>query len=154
MLSFRLLASLTLACFSAAKPLSISFPSVGGTSAGDLYLPQGNGPWPAVVTGPGFAGVKEMLIPDYANALAAAGIATLAFDYIGFGGSTGGKTRQDIQPQEQIQTYKDALGVLERDARFDKKRLGAWGTSLGGAHTLVVSANDPRVKVGVASKWN
>jgi dienelactone hydrolase len=132
------------------KPLKISFPSAGGISVGDLYLPRGDGPFSAVVTGPGFAGVKEMLIPDYANALAAAGVATLAFDYIGFGGSTGGKVRQDIQPQEQIQTYKDALSVLEKDARFDPKRLGAWGTSLGGAHTLVVSANDPRVKVGVA----
>jgi hypothetical protein len=90
-----------------------------------------------------------MLIPDYATALASAGIATLAFDYIGWGASTG-KVRQDIKPQGQIQTYKDALSILEKDSRFDSKRLGAWGTSLGGAHTLVVSANDPRVKASVA----
>jgi dienelactone hydrolase len=132
-----------------AKPLNISFPSLGETVVGDLYLPIGNGPFPAVVTGPGFAGVKEMLIPDYANALASAGIATLAIDYIGFGASSG-KVRQDIKTQDQITSYKDALGVLEKDNRFDPKRLGAWGTSLGGAHTLVVSANDPRVKAAVA----
>jgi dienelactone hydrolase len=132
-----------------AQPLSISFLSLGETAVGDLYLPKGSGPFPAVVTGPGFAGVKEMLIPDYATALANAGIATLAFDYIGFGASSG-KVRQDIQPKDQIQSFKDALGVLEKDGRFDPKKLGAWGTSLGGAHTLVVCANDPRVKVGVA----
>jgi dienelactone hydrolase len=117
-----------------SKPLSVSFTSLNEKAAGDLYLPKGNGPFPAVVTGPGFAGVKEMLIPDYANALADAGIATLAFDYIGFGAS-GGKVRQDIKPKDQIQTYVDALGFLEKDPRFDAKRLGAWGTSLGGAHT-------------------
>ncbi|KAF2433945.1 alpha/beta-hydrolase [Tothia fuscella] len=132
-----------------AQPQNISFASVGETVVGDLYLPKGNGPFPAVVTGPGFAGVKEMLIPDYANALASAGIATLAFDYIGFGASSG-KIRQDIQIKDQITSYRDALGVLEKDNRFDSKRLGAWGTSLGGAHTLVVSANDPRVKAAVA----
>jgi dienelactone hydrolase len=132
-----------------SKPLSVSFTSLNEKASGDLYLPKGNGPFPAVVTGPGFAGVKEMLIPDYANALADAGIATLAFDYIGFGAS-GGKVRQDIKPKDQIQTYVDALGFLEKDPRFDAKRLGAWGTSLGGAHTLVVAANDPRVKRAVA----
>jgi dienelactone hydrolase len=132
-----------------AQPLNISFPSLGETAVGDLYLPKGNGPFPAVVTAPGFAGVKEMLIPDYAIALANAGIATLAFDYIGFGASSG-KVRQDIKPADQVQSFKDAIGVLEKDKRFDPKNLGAWGTSLGGAHTLVVAANDPRVKVGVA----
>jgi dienelactone hydrolase len=132
-----------------AQPLNLSFSSLGETAVGDLYLPKGNGPFPAVVTAPGFAGVKEMLIPDYAIALANAGIATFAFDYIGFGASSG-KTRQDIKPNDQIQSFKDALDVLEKDSRFDPKKLGAWGTSLGGAHTLVVSANDARVKVGVA----
>jgi alpha-beta hydrolase superfamily lysophospholipase len=130
-------------------PVPFNFPSLGETSAGDLYLPSGSGPFPITVTGPGFAGVKEMLIPDYAIALAKAGYATLAFDYIGFGSSTG-KIRQDIKPLDQVQTYKDAMDAIVKDKRFDANRIGAWGTSLGGAHTLVVSANDPRVKVGVA----
>jgi hypothetical protein len=90
-----------------------------------------------------------MIIPDYAVALAKAGVATLAFDYIGFGASSG-KVRQDIRPDDQIQSYRDALNFLEKDKRIDPKRLGAWGTSLGGAHTLVVAATDPRVKRAVA----
>lgn len=97
----------------ATAPIDVQFPSLGETAAGSLYLPDGNGPFPAVITGPGFAGVKEMLIPDYAVALAKAGIATLAFDYIGFGSSTG-KVRQDIRPNDQIQTYRDALDFLEK----------------------------------------
>ncbi|QDS68313.1 hypothetical protein FKW77_010679 [Venturia effusa] len=134
---------------STLAPIKFDFPSLGETSAGDLYLPSGPGPFAITVTGPGFAGVKEMLIPDYANALAKAGYATLAFDYIGFGSSTG-KVRQDIKPQDQIQTYRDSIDAVANDSRFDENRIGAWGTSLGGAHTLVVSANDPRVKAGVA----
>ena len=133
----------------AASPIDVKFPSLGETAAGSLYLPAGSGPFPGVITGPGFAGVKEMLIPDYAAALADAGIATLAFDYIGFGASTG-KVRQDIKPDDQVQTYRDALNFLEKDARIDPTRLGAWGTALGGAHTLVLAATDPRVRRGVA----
>jgi uncharacterized protein len=90
-----------------------------------------------------------MLIPDYASALADAGVATLAFGYVGFGASTG-KVRQDIRPDDQVQTYRDALNFLEKDKRVDPHRLGAWGTSLGGAHTLVVSATDSRIKRAVA----
>src|ERR1700744_1092504 len=132
-----------------SPPIDVKFPSLREIAAGSLYLPAAAGPFPDVITWPGFAGVKEMLIPDYAAALADAGIATLAFDYIGFGASTG-KVRQDIKPDDQVQTYRDALNFLEKDARIDPKRLGAWGTSLGGAHTLVLAATDPRVKRGVA----
>lgn len=144
-------AAIQLSCVfaSAPAPVKFDFPSLGETSAGDLYLPSGSGPFPITVTGPGFAGVKEMLIPDYANALAKAGFATLAFDYIGFGSSTG-KVRQDIKPSDQIQTYRDSIDAIVKDSRFDKNRIGAWGTSLGGAHTLVVSSTDKRVKAGVA----
>ena len=49
--------------------------------AAHLYLPVATcQPCPAVVMAPGFGGVKEMLIPHYANALAAAGIAAIAVD--------------------------------------------------------------------------
>jgi dienelactone hydrolase len=133
----------------ASPPIDVKFSSLEETAAGSLYLPAGKGPFPGVITGPGFAGVKEMLIPDYATALADAGVATLAFDYIGFGASSG-KVRQDIRPDDQVQTYRDALNFLEKDPRIDPKRPGAWGTSLGGAHTLVVAATDARVKRGVA----
>jgi dienelactone hydrolase len=134
----------------AAAPIDVKFRSLGETTAGSLFLPSGKGPFPGVITGPGFAGVKEMLIPEYAEALASAGIATLSFDYIGFGASTG-SVRQDIKPDDQIQTYRDALDFLERDPRIDRARLGAWGTSLGGAHTLALAATDARVKRAVAN---
>src|SRR5215510_6176496 len=98
--------------------------------AADLYLPDGaRGPVPAVVTGPGFGGVKEMLIPHFGEALARAGIATLAVDYAGFGGSAG-TPRQDVIPKAQIRDLRRGLDHLFRDARIDPRRLGIFGTSM------------------------
>lgn len=78
-----------------------------------LTLPVGEcvEPWPAVFTAPGFAGVKEMLIPDCSDDLAAGGVATLAFDYPGFG-SSAGAVRQHIDLPQQLRTFYAALDVL------------------------------------------
>jgi dienelactone hydrolase len=117
--------------------------------AADLYLPDGaRGPVPGVVTGPGFGGVKEMLIPQFGEALARAGVATLAVDYAGFGGS-GGEPRQDVDPRNQIRDLRRGLDHLFRDARIDPRRLGIFGTSMSGAHALVIAGTDPRVRAAV-----
>lgn len=39
---------------------------------------------------------------------------------------------------------------MEQDDRFNSKRLGVWGTSLGGAHSLVLAAENKRIKAVVA----
>jgi dienelactone hydrolase len=117
--------------------------------AADLYLPDGaRGPVPGVVTGPGFGGVKEMLIPHFGEALAQAGIATLAVDYAGFGAS-GGEPRQDVDPRAQIRDLRRGLDHLSRDARIDARRLGIFGTSMSGAHALVIAGTDPRIRAAV-----
>jgi fermentation-respiration switch protein FrsA (DUF1100 family) len=118
--------------------------------AAHLYLPEDrDAPWPAVVTAPGFGGVKEMLIAHYATALAQSGIATLALDYPNFGGS-GGLPRQFIDIKAQQQCFQTGLDYLQQRADMDGERLGVWGTSLSGGHTLVVAARDRRVKSALA----
>jgi dienelactone hydrolase len=102
-----------------------------------------------VVTAPGFGGVKEMLIPAYAEAMAGAGVACLAFDYAGFGESDG-DPRQHVDPRAQARAFVDALDALSKDASIDARRLGAWGTSLSGGHTLRIAARDHRVRCAVA----
>jgi uncharacterized protein len=122
----------------------------GPELAADLYLPtKTNQPVPAVVTGSGFGGVKEMLLPHFGSALAAAGIATLAVDYAGFGGS-GGHPRQDLDPRAQIRDLRRGLDYLCADKRVDARRLGVFGPSMCGAHTLVVAGTDPRVRAAVS----
>ena len=128
------------------------FASLGETAVGRLYISQfaqPDTPHPAVVSAPAFGAVKEMLLPDFANALAAAGFACLIFDYIGFGES-GGALRQEVAPLQQIQTFRDALTALEQDPRINSKELGVWGTSLSGGHALHAAASDRRVKAAVS----
>ncbi|MET0287000.1 MAG: alpha/beta fold hydrolase [Polyangiales bacterium] len=127
----------------------VSFSSAGVRLQADLYRPARGLAVPAVVTAPGFGGVKEMLIPRYAEALARAGIACLAFDYAGFGASEGAP-RQHVDPPAQARAFRDALDALAVHPAIDAARLGVWGTSLSGGHALVTAADDARVRACVA----
>lgn len=131
-------------------PYAVAIAGDGPDLAADLYLPpRAQEPVPAVVTGSGFGGVKEMLLPLFGKALADAGIATLAIDYAGFGASAG-EPRQDLNPRAQIQDLRRGLDFLCRDRRIDASKLGVFGPSMCGAHTLVIAGTDPRVRAAVS----
>ena len=65
----------------------VVFQSGGVELRGDLTVPAGDGPVPAVVMGGGWLYVKEFNQPAYAAAFAEKGLASLRFDYRGFGES-------------------------------------------------------------------
>lgn len=104
---------------------------------------------PAVVTAQGFGNVKEVTLPSLAEHLARAGIATLAFDYAGFGDS-GGEPRQHVNPADQLAQFRTALGHLGDLDGIDADRLGVWGPSLAGGHAIHLAATDHRVRCAVA----
>ena len=114
------------------------------TIVGQLYLPDGAGPFAGVVLCHGFAGVKELLLPAYAQRFACAGLAALTFDYRGFGGSQGERGR--IVPERQIDDIQSAVGFLSGQPEIAADRLALWGTSLGGANAVVAASRDPRIK--------
>jgi uncharacterized protein len=136
----------------------VSFISAGCRLAGDLYLPKHDSaqataadaamPLPAIVLCQGFAAVKELLLPAYAEHFAANGFAALLFDYRGFGKSEGELGR--LVPRMQIEDIKQAITFLttqiDVNVSIDKARIGLWGTSYGGANALVAASEDPRVK--------
>src|SRR5215470_17444455 len=93
----------------------------------------------------GWAGVKEMYLDIYAWRFAASGYAVLVFDHRNFGESQG-VPRQEINPYQQIQCYRDAITYLQSQQSVDPHRIGLWGTSYSGGHVLVLGAIDPRVK--------
>ena len=131
-------------------PHPITIAGGGPDLAADLYLPtRCEAPLPAVVTGSGFGGVKEMLLPHFGRALAHAGIAVLAVDYAGFGGSAG-EPRQDLDPRAQIRDLRRGIDRLCSDPRIDASRIGVFGPSMCGAHALVVAGTDPRVHAALA----
>lgn len=130
----------------------VNFTVGGARVEAELYLPDPERfppPWAATVTGPGFAGVKEMLLESYASVQAGLGVACLCVDYRRWGASQG-HPRQDLSPELQLQDLRAGLDFLETRADIDPSRLGVWGTSMAGGHAVALSAIDSRVKAAVA----
>jgi fermentation-respiration switch protein FrsA (DUF1100 family) len=129
---------------------AVEFRSVDVTLRGELTVPDGAGPFPAVVMGGGWLYVKEFNQPTYARAFAEQGVASLRFDYRGLGASDG-EPRQHINAWWQIEDLRNGLSFLEACDDVDADRLGIWGISFGGGHALIVGAVDPRVKCVVSN---
>lgn len=114
------------------------------------YVPENRrGKVPTIVMAHGFSAVKEMYLDRFAEAFAAAGLASVVFDNRNFGASDG-EPRQEIDPWVQIRDYRDAITYAETLAETDADRIGIWGSSYSGGNVLVVSAIDRRVKCVVS----
>ena len=93
----------------------------------------------------GWCYVKELVQPHVAQRFADAGFAAILFDYRNFGSSDGTR-RQHIDPNAQIEDYRNAISLAETLDEIDSERIGVWGLSYSGGHALVVGATDPRVR--------
>lgn len=129
----------------------VRFYSQGSAIAGTLKLPDvGTGPFPAVVQGPGWLGLRgARLYHPYHEALLAAGIAVLVFDYRGFGDSEGDATYLD--PMDQVADYRAAVTWIGTRPEIDGGRIGIFGSGgTGGGNAIYAGALDPRVKAVVS----
>lgn len=129
----------------------VRFFSGGARLAGTLKLPEtGAAPWPAVVQGPGWLGLRgARLYHPYHEALLAAGIAILAFDYRGFGDSDGDASYLD--PMTQVADWLAAVTYLETRPEIDRGRIGAFGSGgTGGGHAIYAAGLDQRLKAVVS----
>jgi dienelactone hydrolase len=128
------------------KRENVEFLSEAAVIRAWLYRPEGDGPFPAIVAGHGFTGVKEgFLHHDYPGVFAKAGFMVLAFDYP-CSGESGGPLRGELDPIAQQRAYRDAMTYLCDRPDVDANRIGLWGTSYGGGHVLAVGAHDRRVR--------
>ncbi|MCW2953736.1 MAG: alpha/beta hydrolase [Conexibacter sp.] len=124
----------------------VEFKSGGDTIRGWLYTPDdGDGPFPVVVMAGGWCYVKELVQPHYAEMYAEHGFAALLFDYRNFGASDGAR-RQHIDPELQLEDYRNAISYAETLDEVDPERIGVWGLSYSGGHALILGATDPRVR--------
>jgi len=139
----------------------VDFYSEGVRLSGDLFLPDGlqSGETRAgILLCHGYTGVRNLYLPDTANALTEAGYVVLTFDYKGWGDSDGPKSR--LSPYGRVIDSQAALTFLGAQAMVDAERLGIYGTSYGGATVVWTAAIDPRVKavvsvvgVGHGQRW-
>jgi len=129
----------------------VRFYSGGVPLAGTLKLPDvGTAPWPAVVQGPGWLGLRgAKLYHPYHEALLAAGIAVLVFDYRGFGDSGGDAAYLD--PMTQVADWSAALTYLQMRPEIDPGRIGGFGSGgTGGGNVIYAAGLDERFRAIVS----
>lgn len=131
---------------------TVHFYSEGCKLHGVLRLPdEGQGPWPAIVQGPGWLGLHDAkLYERYHKSFTAAGYAVLVFDYRGFGDSEGEKGL--VMPQRQAEDIRNAVTYMQTRSEVDPNRIGLFGSGgTGGAVPIYVAAVDQRVKCVVSN---
>lgn len=109
-----------------------------------LHKPGGEGKKPVIVLCHGFCGIREILLPAFAEAFAGAGFAAITFDYRGFGDSDGERGR--LIPAMQIADILSVVRWAQQQPELDAQRIGLWGTSFGGCHVFGAAAEAPEIK--------
>src|SRR5271163_3559963 len=119
------------------------------TASGDeleawLYLPEGDGPHPAVVMAHGIGGIKAGGLAPFAERFREEGFVAIAFDYRNFGGS-GGQPREVLSVPRQRADYSAVIGWAVEQPYIDPRQIIAWGTSFAGMHVLELAVSDNRL---------
>ncbi|HLZ72119.1 MAG TPA: dienelactone hydrolase family protein [Dehalococcoidia bacterium] len=132
-----------------------SYDSSGSPVGAYLCLPDGAGPWPAVVVLHGAEGPR--LNPGYrliAQGLAQNGFAALQIDYFSqtpgdgaFGNPPAADYLQDAPTW--LREIADGISYLQGLPRVDPQRIGVNGYSLGAFMALDAAMLDPRIKAVV-----
>jgi fermentation-respiration switch protein FrsA (DUF1100 family) len=131
------------------RRLDVVFPSGEENCAAWLYVPDGDGGFPAVVLAHGWTGVREQRLDAYAERFAGAGLAALVFDYRHFGASSG-EPRQLLDINRQLADWAAAITFVRSRAEIDPGRVALWGTSFSGGHVIEMAARDRQIAAVVA----
>jgi fermentation-respiration switch protein FrsA (DUF1100 family) len=123
----------------------VDFVSGGVVCRAWLYLPSRTArPVPCVVMAHGFGATRDSALEPYAERFAAAGYATLVFDYRHFGASDG-LPRQLLSVGRQLEDWDAAIAFVRSLEVVDPDRVALWGTSFSGGHVVRAAAKDGRI---------
>jgi len=127
----------------------VTFKSGGLDVVGNLFVPAGKGPWPAVaVMGP-VAFVKEQAPLQYAARLAREGIAALIFDPR-YHGESAGEPRRWESRQAKVEDLRAAVSFLAGRAQVNAGRIHLLGLCQGSNWAAEAAAgaapDQPRVR--------
>jgi pimeloyl-ACP methyl ester carboxylesterase len=120
----------------------------GGKLAATFTLPNGGGPFPAVLLCQGLSGVRNAVLPELAGTFADRGFASLRFDYLGCGDSDGEPGWVD--PAARVRQAGFALAWLLAREEVDPARAGVYGHSYGGQTAIALASRDRRIAAAVA----
>ncbi len=130
----------------------VSFYSEGDRVSAILRLPDRTegAPYPAVVQGPGWLGLKDaQLYLPYHEALTAAGIAVFILDFRGFGSSEGASDL--LLPSRQLEDLVNAVTYVASRSDIDEDSIGTFGSGgTGGGNAIMLAAADSRIRCAVS----
>lgn len=115
-----------------------------------IHQPMGKAPYPAVIILPGFTDGKDE--PHYislAETLCDAGYLVARFDPTGIGESEG-TVAEDYRISSYLNCLDTVLFHLKHAEHIDEKRIGLWGSSLGGMLAVVFAAEYSYIKAVAA----
>ena len=128
------------------KETRVSFPSGGFFLEGILAIPEGAGPFPAVIVchpHPLYGGsMDNNVVCNLSETLTQASLASFKFNFRGVGGSQG-EFGQGIGEREDV---KAAISFISKVEEVDSKKIGLAGYSAGAGFALPVGFKDARIK--------
>ena len=87
----------------------------------------------------GFSLTRHDGLPQYADALAAAGAHVLVFDHR-YLGDSGGAPRQRLRRGEQLEDWRNAIAFARTLDGVVSERIVLWGFSFSGGHAITLAA--------------
>lgn len=114
----------------------------------DLYIPKNlhrSRPYPAIIVGHPYGGVKEQASGLYAQTMALRGYITLAFD-ASYNGESGGQPHFIASHEAFVEDFSAAVDYLGTNARVDRERIGVIGVCGSGGFSLAAAQIDPRIR--------
>ncbi len=126
----------------------VCYPTSRGKAEGDLYRPEGQGPFPGIVVCLGVVpfGVDHPQVPVLGRALARAGFAALLY--------WSPAMRDFRMDAEDVENISLAYDWLVRQPSVDASRSGLLGTCVGGSFALMAAATGRvRGRVAFASAY-
>jgi fermentation-respiration switch protein FrsA (DUF1100 family) len=108
----------------------VEFPSGAVRLSGNLLLPEGSGPYPAVILVQGSAASERYFYQVFASNFARNGMAALIYDQRGSGRSGG--SPQEFDLEMLAGDVISGMAFLSSRPEIDATRIGLWGLSRGG----------------------
>jgi pimeloyl-ACP methyl ester carboxylesterase len=126
-------------------------PNIITSSGQDVETPPQT-PSPIIVLAHGFGLSQDCHLEPFVETFTSAGFAAFTFDYATFGASDG-LPRHQVDPNRHVADFQAAIKMMKQNTKelnIDITKIGIWGTSLGGGHSLVVASQDPSIRAVAA----